>query len=180
MSIETNAIETNAEAMSAPMSSEAAIAQALNKPVLNQGSKGSAVTELQNLLNGYSRYLRNPIFRVTVDGDFGPMTLRSVRAFQRQVFLPQTGTVANLTWRALYLRGPVDMAQIGNGDSGELVTLLQQALVSLGYLRANQVDGDFGPITRRAVTQYQGRAGLPANGIVDYETWFALSKENRG
>jgi peptidoglycan hydrolase-like protein with peptidoglycan-binding domain len=154
--------------------------ETINKPVLNSGSNGPAVTELQNLLNGYAEYLKNRAFKVTVDGDFGPMTLKAVRAFQRQVFLPQTGTVASLTWRSLYLRGPVELPQIGNGDSGDVVTLLQQALVSLGYLKANQVDGDFGPITRIAVTKYQIKTSLPGNGIVDTATWFALSKENRG
>ena len=162
------------------VSASVASASAINKPVLNSGSQGVAVTELQNLLNGYASYLRNKAFKVTVDGDFGSMTLNAVRAFQRQVFLPQTGTVANLTWRSLYLRGPVDLYQIGNGDSGNLVTLLQQALVSLGYLKLNQVDGDFGPMTRIAVTKYQIKTSLPGNGIVDTNTWFALSKENRG
>lgn len=163
-----------------PTSIQPASAQSVNKPVLNSGSQGTAVTELQNLLNGYAVYLKNKAFKVNVDGDFGPMTLKAVRAFQRQVFLPQTGTVANLTWRSLYLRGPVDLHQIGNGDSGDLVTLLQQALFSLGYLKANQVDGDFGPMTRLAITKYQIKTSLPGNGIVDTDTWFALSKENRG
>lgn len=153
--------------------------QTINKPVLNSGAQGQSVTELQTLLNGYASYLKNPAFKVNVDGDFGPMTLRAVKAFQRQVFLPQTGTVANLTWRSLYLRGPVELPQIGNGDSGEVVTLLQQALVSLGFLKPNQVDGDFGPITRLAVTKYQIKTSLPSNGIVNTDTWFALSKENR-
>jgi peptidoglycan hydrolase-like protein with peptidoglycan-binding domain len=165
--------------MSTPiMSAQAASTQAINKPVLNSGSNGPAVTELQNLLNGYATYLKNNVFRVTVDGEFGPMTLRAVRAFQRQVFLPQTGTVAQLTWQSLYLRSPVELPQIGNGDSGEVVTLLQQALAILGYYKG-QIDGDFGSVTRMAVTRYQIATKLRGTGIVDTATWFALSKENR-
>ena len=158
---------------------KASAAQALNKPVLNIGAQGAAVTELQNLLNGYATYLTNDAFRVTVDGDFGPKTLKAVRAFQRQVFLPQTGTVANLTWHALYLRGPVNMPKIQIGSSGNFVTLLQQALVSLGYLAASQVDGSFGPITKAKVITYQTANSLPNIGVVHTATWFFLSKQYR-
>jgi peptidoglycan hydrolase-like protein with peptidoglycan-binding domain len=85
----------------------------LDKPVLTSGSQGVAVRELQNLLNGYASYLRNPQFIVNVvDGEFGPMTRRAVLAFQRQVFLPETGVVADLTWRSLYNRGPVELPQL--------------------------------------------------------------------
>jgi peptidoglycan hydrolase-like protein with peptidoglycan-binding domain len=184
MSIETMSAQT----ASAPtMSAQTAANQALNKPVLNIGAQGTAVVELQNLLNGYANYLANGAsnsFRVTVDGDFGPMTLTAVRAFQRQVFLPKTGTVANLTWQALYLRGPVNMPKIQyisptNFSSGSFVTLLQQALVSLGYLTASQVDGSFGPITKAKVIIYQTAKSLPNIGVVHTDTWFSLSKQYR-
>ena len=176
MSVQTMSSQSESVQASAV---QASAAQALNKPVLNLGAQGAAVTELQNLLNGYATYLTNNAFRVTVDGDFGPMTLAAVRAFQRQVFLPQTGTVANLTWQALYLRGPVNMPKIQIGSSGNFVTLLQQALVSLGYLTASQVDGSFGPITKAKVIIYQTAKSLPNIGVVHTATWFSLSKQYR-
>ena len=184
MSVET--MSAQSESVQAP-AVQAAAAQALNKPVLNIGAQGAFVTELQNLLNGYANYLANGAsnsFRVTVDGDFGPMTLNAVRAFQRQVFLPRTGTVANLTWQALYLRGPVNMPKIQyisptNFSSGNFVTLLQEALRSLGYLTAIQVDGSFGPITKAKVISYQTAKSLPNIGVVHTATWFSLSKQYR-
>jgi peptidoglycan hydrolase-like protein with peptidoglycan-binding domain len=182
MSTETMSAQT----ASAPtMSAQTAANQALNKPVLNIGAQGTAVVELQNLLNGYANYLANGAsnsFRVTVDGDFGPMTLTAVRAFQRQVFLPKTGTVANLTWQALYLRGPVNMPTLQyisatNFSSGNSVKLLQEALNSLIPLPLLLlVDGSFGPKTKAKVKSYQGFGG---SGIVDTATWFSLSKQYR-
>jgi peptidoglycan hydrolase-like protein with peptidoglycan-binding domain len=151
----------------------------LDKPVLTSGSQGSAVRELQNLLNGYASYLRNPQFIVNVvDGEFGPMTRRAVLAFQRQVFLPETGVVADLTWRSLYNRGPVELPQLGTGSQGLVVEMLQQALIDLFFLQG-PIDGDFGQMTRIAVLKYQRQSGLVANGFVNEKTWFLLSKENR-
>lgn len=151
----------------------------LDKPVLISGSRGSAVRELQTLLNGYSSYLRNPLFLVrVVDGEFGPMTRRAVLAFQRQVFLPQTGVVAELTWMSLYNRGPVDLPLLRTGSQGVEVELLQQVLVDLFFLQG-PIDGDFGPMTRMAVMKFQRQVGLVVDGVVNEKTWFLLSKENR-
>lgn len=151
----------------------------LDKPVLTSGSQGAAVKELQNLLNGYASYLRNPKFIVNVvDGQFGPLTRWAVLAFQRQVFLPQTGVVAELTWMSLYNRGPVDLPQLVQGSQGVVVEMLQRALIELCFLDG-PIDGDFGPMTRLAVLRYQRRSGLVANGIVNEKTWFSLSKEDR-
>ncbi len=151
----------------------------LDKPVLTSGAQGSVVRELQNLLNGYASYLRNPQFIVNVvDGEFGPLTERAVLAFQRQVFLPQTGVVADLTWRSLYNRGQVELPQLGTGSQGTAVEMLQQALVDLFFLQG-PIDGDFGQMTRIAVLKYQRQVGQVANGIVSEKTWFLLSKENR-
>jgi putative chitinase len=49
------------------------------------------------------------------------------------------------------------------GSKGELVKLVQAAL----YTRA---DGDFGPATGRALTQWQAKHGLPATGVADNTT----------
>lgn len=151
----------------------------LDKPVLTSGSRGSAVRELQTLLNGYGSYLRNPFFLVRiVDGEFGPMTRRTVMSFQRQVFLPQTGVVAELTWKSLYNRGPVELPTLRAGSEGELVERLQEALVDLFFLQG-PIDGDFGPLTRMAVMKFQRQVGLVADGVVNEKTWFLLSKQNR-
>ncbi|MBD8890915.1 peptidoglycan-binding protein [Roseibium litorale] len=58
------------------------------------------------------------------------------------------------------------------GDKGEAVKDLQQTLQKLGYVLA--CDGDFGPVTRGIVRQFQNTAGLKADGIVGSKTRRAL------
>ena len=53
---------------------------------------------------------------------------------------------------------------IRNGSAGEAVTKLQTRLQELGYY-ADTVDGQFGQGTRAAVTAFQQRHGLTADGI---------------
>jgi peptidoglycan hydrolase-like protein with peptidoglycan-binding domain len=72
---------------------------------------------------------------------------------------------------------------IQNGDVGEAVVNVQQALVGAGYLAANQEDGYFGSITKNAVENFQremntyNKAGLAVDGIVGAKTWFYLSRD---
>jgi hypothetical protein len=54
-----------------------------------------------------------------------------------------------------------------HGDQGEAVKDLQNLL-------GIQADGDFGPKTKGAVTAFQKRKGLLADGIVGRATWAAL------
>lgn len=58
-------------------------------PVLRRGDQGEAVKRLQTLLT------------VEPDGDFGPITERFVRKFQKENGLEPDGIVGKLTWTAL-------------------------------------------------------------------------------
>jgi peptidoglycan hydrolase-like protein with peptidoglycan-binding domain len=149
---------------------------AFNKPTLRVGASGTAVRELQELLRDYATYIGSQAIRPgAIDGVFGNQTVKAVQAFQKQVFLPTTGVVANLTWRSLFLRAPVDLPILRQGNTGVVVEMLQTRLTILLNRRIN-VDGDFGPMTRRAVIDFQRSVGLPQTEIVDEATWFALSK----
>jgi murein DD-endopeptidase MepM/ murein hydrolase activator NlpD len=53
------------------------------------------------------------------------------------------------------------------GDTGAMVVAVQRKL-------SIDADGIFGPITRRAVVGFQGRAGLARTGEVDAKTWETL------
>ena len=66
----------------------------ISDPVLQQGSSGTAVVNLQNLLNKFNAGL-------TVDGDFGPTTRAAVVAFQAKNNLTADGIVGNKTWMVL-------------------------------------------------------------------------------
>ena len=56
------------------------------------------------------------------------------------------------------------------GNKGEEVKELQKLL-------GLKTDGDFGPITEKAVKNYQEKNGLQADGIVGSKTWSSLLKE---
>ena len=65
-----------------------------DRPILRRGCTGGDVTQLQ-------QYLQAAGFDLAADGVFGRITLRCVRAFQRQQELEPDGIVGPLTWAAL-------------------------------------------------------------------------------
>jgi putative chitinase len=64
------------------------------RPVLQRGSKGDAVAQLQRALRGLN-------FAVAVDGNFGPGTEVAVSRFQSEHALAADGIVGPVTWAAL-------------------------------------------------------------------------------
>ena len=75
----------------------------MNQPLLQYGSKGKSVVELQELLNKWIlREDGSHDFRYCKpDGDFGPNTLGIVRSYQLSMFLLKDGIVGSKTWNAL-------------------------------------------------------------------------------
>ena len=64
------------------------------EPTLVEGDTGPAVVTLQTRLNVWGA-------KLTVDGNFGPLTLAAVKAFQAQQNLTVDGIVGPATWAAL-------------------------------------------------------------------------------
>jgi len=66
------------------------------------------------------------------------------------------------------------------GSTGDKVRQMQEQLnrIAQAYpaLPTVSVDGIFGPATENAVREFQSIFGLPANGIVDYPTWYKISE----
>jgi len=60
-----------------------------------------------------------------------------------------------------------------NGPRASDIRELQKKLKAKRYA-VGEVDGIYGPLTEMAVFAFQSANGLPANGVVDAETWFAL------
>ena len=60
------------------------------------------------------------------------------------------------------------------GDEGGLVVSLQSLLNQYGYNL--KVDGDFGPVTEKAVKDFQAKNGLVADGIAGFHTISKLLK----
>lgn len=57
------------------------------------------------------------------------------------------------------------------GSKGTDVRELQKILAGLGYLRKDDIDGDFGKRTKGAVCCYQLENGLEVDGICGPKTW---------
>jgi len=63
-------------------------------PTLRIGSRGSAVSQAQSLLNRHGAHL-------AVDGKFGPLTMTAVMNFQRQQRIGVDGVIGPVTWSHL-------------------------------------------------------------------------------
>jgi len=70
-------------------------------------------------------------------------------------------------------------ANLTIGSSGESVRTIQDQLNTIAKVYSViplvAVDGRFGPGTAEAVKKFQELFGLPANGIIDFPTWYRIS-----
>ena len=138
---------------------------------LRVGSRGAAVTALQQALGG-----------VEADGVFGAVTEGRVKDYQNGKELVSDGVVTPNVWLALMGRPyektaptvvthPLEQyasSTLRVGSRGPAVTALQQ---TLGGLTA---DGVFGTRTEAAVKAYQQSKELTADGVVTPNVWNAL------
>lgn len=70
--------------------------------------------------------------------------------------------------------------ELAEGASGAKVRQMQEQLnvISNSYPALPKVstDGIFGPATKTAVQKFQSIFGLPATGVVNYQTWYKISE----
>ncbi len=67
-----------------------------------------------------------------------------------------------------------ELPSVKRGDTGSSVRLLQNILISLGYLDRNLNTGNFLEQTDDAVRSFQADNGLRVDGIVGLRTWDVL------
>lgn len=126
------------------------------------GTSGTKVAAIQRML-GFAGS--------DVDGIFGGVTKRHVRAFQERHGLTVDGVVGPLTWAKLVDAAKdqgVD-ASLSKGDDGVAVVALQLQLKEFGHTVT--VDGDYGVQTTAAVQAFQRHHGLAETGSVDRLVW---------
>lgn len=158
---------------------------------LKLGASGSTVREMQQRLKDLKYYTGS------VDGDFGAGTEAAVREFQQNNGLTVDGKAGKKTLEALYSYYAVpksgsstttatkkptakpsaatptpavsDNTYLKVGSSGSKVRVMQERLITLGYL-AGKADGSFGESTEAAVKAFQSRNSLWDDGIAGPDT----------
>ncbi|TYQ26807.1 peptidoglycan-binding protein [Pseudanabaena sp. UWO311] len=138
--------------------------------ILRQGSKGSAVSELQQLLQSKGFYSGK------IDGDFGAGTTNAVLKFQKENGLVPDGIVGSSSWAKLRAGIPTSAQGLPTllpGSKGAAVSQAQQLLKDKGYYQG-RIDGDFGVGTRDAIAAFQRANGLTVDGKVGEQTWKKL------
>ena len=153
-------------------------AQSARYPVLYQGNDGQLVEDLQTALIQLG-YLSGK-----ADGKYGEKTAKAVAAFQKNNRLNDSGCADAATQGKLYETEAVDSQgrtrrvtvaptiegfPISRNKTGELVRRIQSCLTVLGYY-SGEIDGQYGPGTKEAVTAFQKQNGLDADGMVGQET----------
>lgn len=157
--------------------------------VLRTGSTGSAVERVQYWLLQLSLY-SSTIPTVAVDGVYGSGTATAVKAFQKSAGLTQDGIVGQATWDALYAAFVNAQSDVGSvaypgtalrtGSTGDGVRQVQFwlriAADNYSSLSPVTVDGKYGSGTAAAVTAFQNRFSLTADGVVGQTTWQKLNE----
>ncbi|MDE6318395.1 MAG: LysM peptidoglycan-binding domain-containing protein [Lachnospiraceae bacterium] len=171
---------------------------------LTPGSRGLNVQTIQNYLG---RIRKNyPAIPVITDeaGTFGESTQAAVKKFQSIFGLSPDGIVGKSTWykisnlytavtrlaeldsegTSLGIGTVPPAAVLRQGSRGQDVITLQYLLnvISEYYpdIPAVKQDGIFGAGTKQAVSAFQSRMGLVADGIVGPSTWNALYRTYQG
>lgn len=158
-----------------------------SRPLLRAGSRGQAVTDLQNKLKVAGLYT------MKVDGIFGSGTERAVRQFQQKNGLQVDGIAGPQTWAALngvQADKPAEAQppkETNQGSSNDIVRLgargavvkdVQTKLKAAGVFPYT-VDGIFGQQTLAAVKKFQMQQGLTVDGVVGPKTWAKLKSPDK-
>ena len=155
---------------------------------LRKGYTGADVIAVQQKLKELGFYSGS------VDGVYGTGSIAAVKKFQQQNGLTADGLVGSRTYAALLSAssgsssdssssgsssGTSDSSSgssgqtyaegtLSYGSTGTEVKKMQQALKALGYNVS--ADGSYGALTQMAVTQFQKRNGLTADGVAGSAT----------
>lgn len=154
-------------------------------PVLQRGSRGDVVADVQRLLRSRGFY------NGAIDGIYGPQTASAIITFQRSRNLPANGAIEARTWESLidlsnrtatpranslgkYDANSPESVYLAIGSSGQIVRDIQSFLRINGYY-TGAIDGIYGTATASAVEAFQQRySSLTNDGIVGSRTWRAM------
>jgi len=115
------------------------------------------------------------IAELAKDGEYGPKTRQAaIRAFQ-SVLNSTFGTelATDGLWGAKTSSATQEHVELGKGDTGDLVIILQ-GMLYCHRLNPQGLDGDFGGGTESAVKEYQASEGLDPDGVAGKLTFSRL------
>lgn len=104
------------------------------------------------------------------NGVFGPTLEERVREFQTIRGLEPTGVVDQAFWLSMF---PERTVQVGPGDGGMWVRMVQSLLVALAY-SSNQITSTYGTRTTRDVRAMQEIHDLRITGFIRGPEWGVL------
>lgn len=134
----------------------------LGDKLLGSGMTHSHVSELQELLEDRGYLTEEDEID---DGLFDVNTYEAVLSFQKETDIYIDGLAGPQTIGALMI--------LKKGDEGNVVHSLQENLKHLGHYRSS-LDGKFGPLTEKAVLDFQKDKKISVDGIAGPETYRAL------
>ena len=157
---------------------------------LKEGSQGEIVKFVQFMLAFIGVFYDGILPIDSLTDVYGPETAASVRSFQREFNLPQTGVMDETTWNTMviiYLSLAADPTGVDRpvgeypgyvlafGSAGSAVLELQQFM---NEIASRFCAGWFVPesgivdeTTYNAIKEFQKGFGLPVTGLVDRLTW---------
>lgn len=140
-----------------------------NVVIIQAGSRGNAVLNLQNRLTELGYYSSRQ------DGVYLEDDISAVRAFQKANSLKVDGKAGYETQSVLFSENAVPGNQATGGESlrygslGDEVVTLQNRLIELGYLTGT-ADGTFGLATKTALMKFQKINKLTRDGVAGAQT----------
>lgn len=162
---------------------------------IKRGDRGKAVTAVQNYLSRAAMYMTE-INPVQVTGYYGAETEDAVISFCRARCLRADGVVDKQVYDTLFdvynglgmqdrfcsTARPLPKIPLFRGVENDDVAYLKDCLCNISYtypsIPAVSAGGLFDEGTRESVMKYQALFGLPANDIVDIDTWNSICALN--
>ena len=135
------------------------------------------ILKAQKYLNSMYGH-RSEWVKIDEDGITGVKLCQGIiRAFQiENGVTPVTGNIGNVTLSKM--RELKNISKMNTTDkSNPNVCIIQCALFAKGY-NAGGITGIYYTTGVNAVKQYQGEAGLPVTGIIDWKVWMGLVSIN--
>lgn len=164
------------EAIAAAMNRKGSSSSASSSGIIQEGSQGDAVSQLQRDLKQLGYYYAD------ITGNVGSKTVEAIRTFQEKNGLTADGVAGQKTLQAIAAKvkaagGSVSssssVAGLKLGSTGSQVSALQRNLTLLGYYYGD-VTGHYGSLTQSAVKKFQKARGLTQDGVAGDKTIAAI------